>query len=60
MVSGCCFEAPPFDAHGKYAASDAIVVEPDGRSWVVGQFEFWRTDIGIIASRMLVARRGAA
>lgn len=36
LVAGCTFDEPPFEAPlGKKPASGVVVVEPDGRVWVV-------------------------
>lgn len=35
LVTDCCFDEPPFKTHGKRSASGAVVLEADGRIWVV-------------------------
>ncbi len=35
LVAGCSFAEPQYEANGMRAASGAVVVEPDGRVWVV-------------------------
>lgn len=35
LVMACRFDEPPFKTNGKRPASGAVVVEPDGRIWVV-------------------------
>jgi len=35
LVSACSFDEPPFKANGKAPASGAVVIEPDGRVWIV-------------------------
>jgi ADP-ribose pyrophosphatase YjhB (NUDIX family) len=35
LVKNCRFDEPPFKPNGKHPASGAVVIEPDGRVWVV-------------------------
>jgi ADP-ribose pyrophosphatase YjhB (NUDIX family) len=35
MIAGCEFTEPPFKANGKKPASGAVILEDDGRVWIV-------------------------
>lgn len=35
LVNECCFDEPPFKPNGKPPASGAVVIDADGRAWIV-------------------------